>query len=94
MTQDELDRATFDGFSLAVRVLLQAFEIDEPGSAFEKPWLLLRDVADGRSTLTTAPELAARFPQMKDFIYDRVNRMIESDRETAQRVLRGLATSF
>jgi hypothetical protein len=94
MSQEQIDRATFDGFSLAVRVLLQAFEIDEPGSAFEKPWLLLREIADGRSTLTTAPELAARFPQMKDFLYDRVNRVIESDRETAQRVLRGLSASY
>jgi hypothetical protein len=91
---DELDRATFDGFSLAVRVILQAFEIDEPGSEFEKPWLLLRDVAQGRTTLTTAPELAARFPHLRDFLYDRVNRMIESDRETALRVLRGLSASF
>jgi hypothetical protein len=94
MNQAELDQATFDGFSLAIRVMLQAFEIDAPGTEFEKPWALLRDVAGGTAALTSTGELAARFPQMKDFLYDRVNRMIESDRDTAQRVLRGLSSAF
>lgn len=92
--QQELDQATFDGFSLAVRVMLEAFDIQEPGTAYEKPWLLLREIASGTTTLTSAAELGARFPQLKDFLYDRVNRMVESDRDTALRVLRGLSASF
>jgi hypothetical protein len=93
-TQDELDQATFDGFSLAVRVLFQAYDIDVPGTEFERPWVLLRDLAAGKTTLTNTAELAARFPQLKDFLYDRVNQIIESDRVTAERVLRGLSTAF
>jgi hypothetical protein len=89
-----LDQAAFEGFSLAVRVMVHAFEIEAPGTDFEKPWALLREVAEGSATLTSTAELAARFPHMKDFLFDRVNRVIESDRDTAQRVLRGLSTAF
>jgi hypothetical protein len=92
--QEELDRAAFEGFSLALRVLLNALEIEAPATDFEKPWSLVRDIADGTATLTVTAELAARFPHMKDFLYDRVNLVIESDRETAQRVVRGLGTAF
>jgi hypothetical protein len=91
---DALDQAAFDGFSLAMRVMVHAFEIDAPGTEFERPWTLLRDIAEGTATLTSTAELAARFPHMKDFLYDRVNRVIESDRDTANRVLRGLSTAF
>lgn len=94
MADAQLDQAAFDGFSLAVRVMFQAFEIDAPGTEFERPWALLRDIADGRATLTSAAELAARFPHMKDFLFDRVNRVIESDRDTARCVLRGLGSAF
>lgn len=94
MSDAQLDQAAFDGFSLAVRVMLEAFEIDAPASEFERPWRLVRDVAEGKAALTSAAELSARFPQLRDFVYDRVNRVIESDRDTAQRVLRGLSTAF
>jgi hypothetical protein len=94
MTEAPLDQAAFDGFSLAVRVMVQAFDIDAPATEFERPWQLLREIADGSATLTSTAELAARFPHMKDFLYDRVNRVIESDRDTATRVLRGLAGAF
>jgi len=89
-----IDQATFDGFSLAFRVMVHAFDIDAPATEFEKPWQLLREIAAGSATLTSTAELAARFPHMKDFLYDRVNSVIESDRETAQRILRGLADAF
>jgi hypothetical protein len=94
MSRDELDQAAFDGFSLAVRVIFQAYDIDAPGTEFERPWALLREVAEGGTTLTNTAELAARFPHMSEFLYDRVNSIIESDRATAQRVLRGLGSAF
>jgi hypothetical protein len=90
----ELDQAAFDGFSLALRVMLHAFEIDAPATQFERPWALLREIADGSATITSTAELAARYPQLSDFLYERVNLVIESDRETARRVLRGLSTAF
>jgi hypothetical protein len=92
--QADIDDAAFDGFSLALRVMFRAFDIEAPGSDFEKPWALLREVADGSTTITSTAELAARFPEMKDFLYDRVNRVIENDRETARRVLRGLTSAY
>jgi hypothetical protein len=94
MTDEPLDQAAFDGFSLAVRVMVHAFDIDAPATEFERPWQLLREIAAGSATLTSTAELAARFPHMKDFLYDRVNSVIESDRETATRVLRGLSGAF
>ncbi|NJD11172.1 MAG: hypothetical protein FIB01_12320 [Gemmatimonadetes bacterium] len=90
----ELDRTAYDAFTLAVRVVLQAYEVDAPASEFEKPWRLLREIARGETTLTGAAELAARFPALRDFLYDRANRMVESDRALAARVLRGLGESF
>jgi hypothetical protein len=94
MTDEPLDQAAFDGFSLAVRVMVHAFDIDAPATEFERPWQLLREIAAGSATLTSTAELAARFPHMKDLLYDRVNSVIESDRETATRVLRGLSGAF
>lgn len=90
----ELDNVALDAFSLAVRVMVHAFDIEAPAAEFEKPWELLREIAEGTATVTTTAELAARFPQMKDFLYDRVNSIIENDRETARRVLRGLADAY
>jgi hypothetical protein len=92
--QADLDQAAFEGFSLALRVMIQAFEIDAPGTQFERPWAMLRDIAEGRSTITSPAELAARFPHLSEFLFDRINLVIESDRETARRVLRGLSTAF
>ncbi|HSJ15185.1 MAG TPA: hypothetical protein VK939_12265 [Longimicrobiales bacterium] len=93
-SDDPLDRMAFDAFTLALRVVLQAYEVDAPASEFERPWRLLREIAIGETTLTGTAELAARFPAMRDFLYERANRMIESDREVAQRVLRGLGSAF
>jgi len=90
----ELDRAAFDAFSLALRVVLQAYEVDAPASEYEKPWQLLREIACGETTLTSTAELAARFPALRDFLYERANQMVESDRVVAARVLRGLDESF
>lgn len=88
------DRVAFDAFTLALRVVLQAYELNLPASEFEKPWQLLREVAAGETTLTSTAELAARFPALSEFLYERANRMIESDRGTATRVLRGLGESL
>lgn len=90
----ELDRAAFDAFTLALRVVLQAYEVEAPATEFEKPWQLLREIARGETTLTGTAELGARFPALRDFLYDRANRMVESDRAVAARVLRGLEESF
>jgi hypothetical protein len=90
----ELDRAAFDAFSLALRVVLQAYEVDAPATEFERPWRLLREIARGETTVTGTAELAARFPALAEFLYERANRMVESDRVLAGRILRGLEQSF
>jgi broad specificity phosphatase PhoE len=93
-TERELELAAFDAFSLALRVVLQAYEVNAPASEYEKPWQLLREIARGETTLTSVPELAARFPALRDFLYERANLMVESDRDMAQRILRGLDEAY
>ena len=90
MNSPAQDRAAFDAFMLGIRVMYVAFELDAPATEFEKPFQLLRELAEGRLTVASPGELAARFPQLSDFIYDRSSSMIESDRETAGSILRGL----
>ena len=86
----EQDRAAFDAFMLGIRVMYVAFELDAPASEFERPFQMLRELANGQLTISSPGEMAAKFPQMSDFIYDRSSEIIESDRETASRILRGL----
>lgn len=94
MTENEADRVAFDAFTLALRVVLQAYEVEVPAREFEKPWRLLREIADGETALASTAELAARFPAMAEFLYERANRVVDRDRATAARVLRGLGDSF
>lgn len=88
------DIAAFDAFMLGVRVTYVAFELDVPATEFERPFEMLRELAEGRLTVASPGEMAAKFPGLKDFIYDRSSSVIERDRETANRVLRGLGASL
>lgn len=94
MSTPAQDRAAFDAFMLGIRVMSVAFELDAPASEFEKPFELLRELAEGRLTVASPGELAARFPQLSDFIYDRSSSVMESDRETAASILRGLGSAL
>ena len=91
---EQQDRVAFDAFMLALRVLYVAFDLDVPATEFERPFQLLRELADGKLTVASPGELAARFPEMSQFIYDRSSSIIESDRETAASILRGLSRSL
>jgi hypothetical protein len=94
MPADPTERAALDAFTLAIRVLCHAWDIDLPATEFERPWSLLREIADGTITLSSPAEMATRFPGMSDFLYDSAGQVIEHDRETARRVLKGLAGAF
>lgn len=91
---DPVQAAAFDGFLLALRVMYRLYEIEEPAAEFERPWALIKEVAEGRLALTSPGELAARFPAMADFLYDRANAMVADDRITARRVLQGMQESL
>jgi hypothetical protein len=84
------ETATFDGFLLALRVLYQLYEIEAPASEFERPFALLKEIAEGRVTLANPGDLAAKYPQTADFLYERANRIVADDRRTARRVLEGM----
>ena len=84
------DRAAFDAFLLGIRVMSVAFDLTFPASQFERPFEMLRELAKGELTISSPGEMAAKFPHLGDFIYDRSSDVIESDRETAARILRGL----
>ncbi|MGQ0561412.1 MAG: hypothetical protein ACT443_06005 [Gemmatimonadota bacterium] len=92
--QEQLDQTAFDAFLLAIRVLYVAFDMNEPASRFEKPFEMLREIANGELALSSPAELAARFPALKDLVYDAASSVIEHDRVTATHVLRGLAATL
>jgi len=94
MSDQHTDRVALDAFSLAIRVLCHAWNIDPPAREFERPWALLREIAEGTITLSSPAEMAARFPGMKELLYDTAGRVIEHDRVTAACILRGLAGAF
>ena len=94
MSMNEQDRAAFDAFMLAIRVMYVAFELDVPATEFERPFQILRELSEGKVTVAEPGELAARFPQLSDFIYDRSSSIIENDRATAASILRGLGSAL
>ena len=94
MTTAQEDRVAFDAFMLAIRVVYVAFDLDLPATEFEKPFIMLRELAEGSLTVASPGEMAAKFPQAQDFISERSSSIIEADRETAASVLRGLTTSL
>lgn len=89
-----LDAASFDAFLLGMRVVLHAFEMDPPATQFERPWLLLREIAGGTTTLTNPGDSAARFPALGSLLHDAAGDMIAHDRAVATRILRGLGSAF
>ena len=92
--RDERDRVALDAFMLALRVVLHAYEIEAPAAEYEKPWRLLRQIADGEVTIMSPAELSARHPGLKDFLYEQANDLVQHDREVALRVLRGLGSTL
>lgn len=92
MSQNEIDRVAFDSFMLAMRVIAVAFEIDEPASKFERPFELLKNIAAGEETVTSPAELGVRFPGLKELMYDAASTLMQNDRATAARILRGLGS--
>lgn len=91
---ENADQVAFDAFLLALRVIYVAYELDEPAVKFEKPFELLREIAAGEVTLSSPAEIGAKYPALKDLIYDAASSVMEHDRETAARVLRGLASTL
>ena len=92
--RDPLDAASFDAFLLGVRVVLHAYGFDPPAREFERPWQLLREIAEGRTTLSNPADAAARFPGLGDLLYESAGDVITADRQTAARILRGLGRAF
>ena len=86
----ERERVALDAFMLALRVVLHAYDIQAPATEYEKPWRLLRQIADGEVTIMSPAELAARHPGLGDFLYEQANDLVQHDREVALDVLRGL----
>ena len=88
------ENAAFEAFLLGLRLCYQLYEIDAPAREFERPWEVLREIAEGRVTLANPGELGARFPKLAGFLYERANRIVASDQATAHRILRGMLESL
>lgn len=89
-----LDAASFDAFLLGVRVILHAYELDPPASEFERPWSLLREIAEGGTAITNPADTAARFPGLGELLVESAGEVIAHDRTVAARILRGLGSAF
>ncbi len=94
MNEGSRDTAAFDAFLFGMRVVLHAFELDPPARDFERPWTLLREIAEGRTTLMNPGDTAARFPGLGSLLYETTGDRIAQDREAAARILRGLGGAF
>jgi hypothetical protein len=90
----ELDQTAFDSFLLALRVIVISFDLNEPAAKFEKPFELLRDIAQGHVTVSSPAELGVRFPALKELVYETASKVMEHDRQTAARILRGLTATL
>lgn len=84
------ERAAFEGFSLALRVMYHLYAPEAPASEVEKPWEMAKEIAEGRLSLSNPADTAARFPEMKEFLYERMNRVVARERQVARAVLQGL----
>ncbi|MHB1169498.1 MAG: hypothetical protein ACYC28_09485 [Longimicrobiales bacterium] len=94
MNEASKDAAAFEAFLFGMRVVLHAFELDPPATEFERPWALLREIAEGRTTLLNPGDSAARFPGLGALLHETAGDRIAQDRETAVRILRGLGGAF
>lgn len=88
------DAAAFDAFLFGMRVVLHAFELDPPATEFERPWALLREIADGHTTLMNPGDTAVRFPGLGALLHETTRDRIAQDRGMATRILRGLGGAF
>lgn len=88
------DSAAFEGFLLGLRVFYRLYDVQAPATDFERPWGMLREIAEGRTTLAHPAELAARHPAMAEFVFERANRVVANDRKNAEAILRGLQESL
>lgn len=92
MTESERDELMLDGFLMGLRVMYHAHGIRGPASEAEKPWDVLREIAEGRLTLALDPaEQALKYPSMpralKDHLARHTNEFIARDREKASLIL-------
>lgn len=83
-------RAAYEGFALAVRIMYMLYAPDAPATEVGRPWEVVKEIAEGRLSLSNPAELAARFPGMKDLLFDTANLVVARERETATAVLEGL----
>ena len=85
------DNQLFDAFLLGVRVTDHAYDINAPGTESEKPWALLREIAEGKSTLVSSDaEKRLKYPDMqrslRESLPEMTSQLIQKDRELARRI--------
>ena len=83
-------RATYEGFALGLRIMYLLYAPETLGSEADRPWEVVKEIADGHLSLSNPADLAARFPEMRDFLFDRANLVVARERATARAVLTGL----
>ena len=84
------ERAAYEGFSLALRVMYLLYAPDVMASDVDRPWEIAREIAEGKLSMANPADLAARFPGMRDFVFDRANDVVHRERQVALAVLKGM----
>jgi len=93
MTQDEYDDAVTVGFVLGTRLIETLHGLEQSPSSENKMWNLLKEVAEGRVTLSTTPvELQLKLPAVDPHKLEKHHRRcIGPNQKHAQAILRSYA---
>ena len=84
------ERAAYEGFSLALRVMYLLYAPEVPATEVDRPWEVAREIAEGKLSMSNPGDLASRFPDMRDFVFDRANDVVHRERQIALAVLKGM----
>jgi len=93
MTEKDIDCLLWQAYNLGKRIVFVAHNISVPGTEAEKECGLLREVARGKTTLFDTPaQMLSKFPdarpRIRHYLYRNANKLMEKDREIAERLVR------
>jgi hypothetical protein len=95
MTRENPDSQLLDAFMLGWKVALEAHDIEAASPNIERMLPLLKEIADGQSTLVLPPEkLLREHPQipkqLATLLRQNAAARVAYDRELAERILRAM----
>ena len=97
MTDAELNKLLFQAYLFGQRVLYRSVDPPKVKAADDKSWDLLREIAEGETTLTEGaadmllhtPVAEHRVDAIREYLARATPQVIRHDREMARRILEG-----